>query len=284
MNHRPQDFIGLHVGVLLLGGTALFAKLIALSALDITALRSVFAALALFALLLGGRRALRLQRWRDYGWMLLLGVLFGIHWITYFHAMQVSSVAVGLIALYTFPVMTVFMEPWFAGDRPHWQDMLSGLAVLVGVYLMVPQPDLSDDVTRGVLWGVLSAFLFALRNVLQRHRLAHYPAPVTLLYQIAVVALLVLPLLSDAPWQLDAGQWGLIVLLGIVFTALPHALFAQALIRFRAKSVSLISCLQVVYATLFALLLLDEVPDWRTVAGGLVIVGAAAYESVRSGR
>ena len=40
--------------------------------------------------------------------------------------------AVGLIALYTFPVITVFIEPWFAGERPHWQDVLSALLVVVG--------------------------------------------------------------------------------------------------------------------------------------------------------
>lgn len=284
MNQRLQGFIGLHLGVLLLGGTALFSKLIDLNAVDITALRSVFAACALLGLLLAGRRGLRLQRRRDYAMVLLLGVLFGVHWITYFHAMQVSSVAVGLIALYTFPVMTVFLEPWFAGERPHWQDVASGLAVILGVYLMVPVLDPDNAVARGVAWGVLSAFLFALRNVLQRHYFAQYPAPLTLFYQALVVALIVLPFLSAAPWSLGGGQWGLIVLLGVVFTALPHALFAHGLIHFKAKSVSLIACLQVVYATLFALLLLHEVPDWRTLAGGVIIVVAAAYESLRTGR
>jgi len=284
MNHRLQGFLGLHLGVLLLGGTALFAKLIRLSAVDITALRSVFAALALLGLLLVGRGAVWLRRPRDYWMVLLLGVLFGIHWITYFHAMQVSSVAVGLIALYTFPVITVFLEPWFAGERPHYQDVLSALAVIVGIYLMVPAFDLDNSVTLGVLWGVLSAFLFALRNVLQKHYFTHYPAPLTLFYQAVVVAAMVLPFMSAEPWSLGSGQWGLIVLLGILFTALPHALFAHGLIHFKAKSVSLIACLQVVYATLFAWLLLDEIPAWQTVMGGVIIVSAAAYESVRANR
>lgn len=284
MSHKLRGLLGLHLGVLLLGGTALFSKLIELSAVDITALRSVVAALALLGLLLFGRDAVRLRRRRDYLMAVLLGVLFGIHWITYFHAMQVSTVAVGLIALYTFPVITVFLEPWFAGERPHWQDVLSGLLVILGIYLMVPTFDLGEGTTQGVLWGVFSAFLFALRNVLQRHHFTHYSAPQALFYQSVVVAVMVLPFLSGAPMALGGGQWGLIVLLGVVFTALPHALFANGLIHFKAKTASLIACLQVVYGTVFAALLLTEIPDWRTVAGGVIIVSAAAYESVRANR
>lgn len=284
MNHKLQGLVGLHLSVLLLGGTALFSKLIKLSAVDITALRSVFAALALLGLLLMRRRPLQLQRGRDYLMVLLLGVLFGVHWITYFHAMQVSTVAVGLIALYTFPVITVFLEPWFAGQRPHYQDVLSGLLVILGIYLMVPAFDLADGVTQGVLWGVFSALLFALRNVLQRHYFTHYSAPQALFYQSVVVAVLVLPFLSGEPQLMEGGQWGLVVLLGIVFTALPHTLFANGLIHFKAKTASLVACLQVVYATGFAALLLDELPDWHTLLGGSIIVCAAAYESVRANR
>lgn len=284
MSTRLQSLLGLHLGVLLLGGTALFSKLIALSAVDITALRSVFAALALLGLLVLGRRPIRLQSARDYLTVVLLGILFGVHWITYFHAMQVSTVAIGLIALYTFPVITVFLEPWFAGERPHYQDVISGALVIVGIYLMVPAFDLDNAATQGVLWGVLSAFLFALRNVVQRHYFTHYPAPQTLLYQAVVVAVMVLPFMSGQPVSLAGGQWGLIVLLGVVFTALPHALFAHGLIHFTAKTASLIACLQVVYAAVFAALLLGEIPDWRTLLGGLIIVSAAAYESVRVNR
>jgi drug/metabolite transporter (DMT)-like permease len=135
-----------------------------------------------------------------------------------------------------------------------------------------------------VLWGVFSAFLFALRNVLQRHYFTHYPAPQTLFYQSLVVAVMVLPFLSGEPAELPSGQWGLLLLLGVVFTALPHALFANGLIHFKAKTASLISCLQVVYGTVFAAVLLAEVPDWRTLLGGALIVSAAAYESVRANR
>jgi hypothetical protein len=38
----------------------------------------------------------------------LLGLILAVHWITFFHAIQVSSVAVGLLAFSTFPVFITF--------------------------------------------------------------------------------------------------------------------------------------------------------------------------------
>ena len=42
----------------------------------------------------------------------------GNDWVSYFYAMQVSSVAIGVVALYTYPVITVFLEPLF-----HWKTV-----------------------------------------------------------------------------------------------------------------------------------------------------------------
>ena len=35
------------------------------------------------------------------------------HWITYFYALKLSNVAIGMLSLYTFPVMIAFLEPVF---------------------------------------------------------------------------------------------------------------------------------------------------------------------------
>ncbi|MDN3517936.1 DMT family transporter [Aquisalimonas lutea] len=281
---RHAALLQLHFGILLLGGTPLFSKLVPLPALDIISWRSLFAALALAGMFLATRASIRLRSGRDYALVVGLGVLFAVHWVTYFHAMQVATVAVGVVAMFTFPVMTVLIEPLFNRRPPSSVDLLGGCAVVLGVYLMVPAFSLEDATTQGVLWGLLSALLYALRNVIQRHHFHRYSGGTALFYQVAVVLAVTAPFLSRASWQLPATGWALLLLLGVVFTAVPHTLFANALLRHSAVSVSLINCLQVVYATVFAALVLSELPGSRTIIGGALIVGAAAFESVRSAR
>ena len=283
-NATRQGLWAVHSAVFIFGLTALFSKLIALSALEITLLRSVFAVLALWAAMRWQGEPLRLHSRRDYGIVILLGGLLASHWVTYFDAMQVSTVAVGVIALFTFPVMTVFLEPLFHGEHPHLSDVISALAVLFGIYLLVPEFALDDTTTQGVLWGVLSALLFALRNIIQGRYFSSYPAKQALFYQILVTLAVLLPFASQVIPQVTYGQWAQLLLLGVVFTALPHTLFAFSLRNFKAKTASLIACLQVVYATLFAAVLLGEMPTISTVMGGVIVVVAAMYETYAAGR
>jgi drug/metabolite transporter (DMT)-like permease len=191
---------------------------------------------------------------------------------------------VGVIALYTFPVMTVFLEPLFHGERPHLNDILSALAVLFGIYLLVPEFSLSNETMLGLLWGVLSAFFFSLRNIIQGRYFKGYSARHSLFYQILVTIVVLLPFSYDVVPNVTYYQWGQLLVLGLFFTAVPHTLFAFSLLHFKAKTASLVACLQVVYATTFAALLLGEIPVLTTIAGGLIVVLAAIYETYSANR
>ncbi len=274
-----EGLVSVHAAVIVFGMTTLFAKLIELSALELMPLRSIFAGLALFIFIQLRRQQLLLDNFRDYAWVGLLGLLLAIHWVAFFHSMQVSTIAVGVIARYTYPVITVFLEPFFSGGSPRWPDIISGMVVLLGIFLMVPQFDWSNATAQGVAWGVFSALLFALRNILQRNYLNDYSAHQSMFYQILVVLVVLLPWVVDSIPDVSSYQWGQLVLFGVVFTALPHTLLVNSLRFLKAKTVGLIACLQVVYSAIFAALILDEIPGLDTLVGGSLVIAAAVYES-----
>ena len=198
--------------------------------------------------------------------------------------MQVSSIAIGIIALYTYPVITVFLDPFFHGEKPHIKDIISAIVVLFGIYLLVPEFSVNNQTRLGILWGVLSAFLFAMRNIIQGRYFKSYPARHALFYQTLVVIVLLLPFSAAVIPVVSQTQWLQLIILGIFFTALPHTLFANSLLHLKAKTASLVGCMQVVYGTLFAAIFLAELPDWKTVTGGLIVISAAAYETISSGK
>ncbi|MDH5396223.1 MAG: DMT family transporter, partial [Gammaproteobacteria bacterium] len=219
MSSNHKGLFAVHSAVLIFGLTALFSKLISLTALEITFLRSLFAAVFIAIVIYWRKETLLLKNAKDYGIALLLGVLLAIHWVTYFHAMQVSSVAVGVIALYTFPVMTVFLEPLFHGEKPHIKDVLSAVAVFIGIYLIVPEFSFNDQTTQGILWGVLSALFFALRNIVQGHYFKGYSARHSLFYQTLVTFIVLLPFSFATIPVVSTFQWGQLLVLGVFFTA-----------------------------------------------------------------
>lgn len=274
----------LYLAVFLLALNGLFAKLIPLDATSITQLRSVLAGCTLLLVALLSRRRFLLDSPREYFGVYLIGAVLGLHWISFFHSMQISTVAIGMLSLFTYPVITVLIEPFFTKQKLQTSDLLAGIVVLIGVFVMVKDDLQTFDnaAVQGVFWGVISAFLFAMRNLLQKY---YYPAVSSdrlMLHQVIAVSFMLL-LFVDYPAvsELSSGDWLTLLLLGVVSTAMGHTLLSYSLKHLPAKSIAMISCLQPFFATLFAWLLLQETPSVSVLTGGAIIVSVALYESVK---
>lgn len=274
----------MHLTVALLGATALFSRLIPLSATDITFGRSLiaFIILAVLVKITGGQ--LRLRSRKDYLIAIGLGLVMSAHWVSYFAAMQYASVSVGIIALFTFPVIAVLLEPFFEGVRLVWRDVLSALVVLLGIALIVPDASLNNDVTLGISVGVFSALLYALRNLWHRKYFSHYSGAQAMSYQTLIIFLSLFFFVSDEVWHADANTYLLLAVLGSALTALPHALIAQSLKHIRVKTFALVACMQPFYGVLLAIAILGEQPTWQTLVGGIMVISAAVYETVNAQR
>jgi drug/metabolite transporter (DMT)-like permease len=290
MKPQQQSLFFLHCAVLLFGGTALFSKLIGLPALDITVYRTGVAAIVLFILLTLQKKQITLRSRKDYGIAILLGMVVGTHWVTYFASMQIAGVTIGIISFFTYPVITVFLEPILNKSegkiRPKAKDIIIAFIVLIGIFLLIPEISLGNQVTLGILTGVISGFFFALRNVLHKNYFSHYSGPHAMLYQ-TLVAFLMLGLFVEVPRSdITNRDWSLILIVGIVFTAVPHALLASSLRHLSATTAGLISCLQPLYASVLAFILLTERVNILTIIGGVLVVSAALFEtwSVSKGR
>ena len=82
--------------------------------------------------------------------------------------------------------------------------------------------------------------------------------------------------------QRPVGEVALLAVLGLVCTAFAHTLFIRALARVSTHTASVIAALEPLYGIALAVLLLHEVPDARTMAGGALIVGAAILATRRA--
>lgn len=287
MSEQTKSLFQLHFAVLLFGGTALFSHLLPWSALDITLFRTAIAALTLAVIikLQGDKLALNVSR--DYLIAMTLGITVGLHWVTYFYAMKLAGIAVGMLSFFCYPVVTVFLEPVFAKTRPHLRDILCALLVFMGVFLLVPELNLQNDTTVGVIVGVVSGVLFALRNVLHKRYFSQYKGTQAMFYQTLVVAVMLSPFMAFNPFEMDGlwvdgqlGEFGLLLLLAIVFTAAPHSFLANCFKHLSAKTAGLISCMQPVYGVALAALLLGQWPSISVYVGGALIVSAAIFETV----
>ena len=278
---HTSGLIDIHVAVLLFGLAGLFGKFLALPAWFIVLGRTGFAAIALGVVLLLTQPNKQPKDAKTIGLFGLLGLILAVHWITFFHAIQVSSVAVGLLAFSTFPVFITCLEPWWFREKRRPMDMVTTLLVVLGLCIMVYPSSFGGAVFSGVLWGAISGFTFAILSLLNRKWVREYPPVVIAFYQNAGVTLLLLPMMAWGAVHIDAGQLGMLALLGVVCTALSHTLFIRGLTFVRAQLASVIACLEPVYGIVFAFFLLHEIPSTHTLTGGAVILMATLLAMVR---
>jgi drug/metabolite transporter (DMT)-like permease len=282
MQGKAHSLVQLHLAVLLFGFAGLFGKFLSLSPFLIVLGRAFFAALTLVFLLLGLGRSLRIHSKGDVLIFIGLGALLATHWASFFHAIQVSTVAIGLVTFATFPAFVTLMEPYFFKEKLRLFDLFTAALVAFGIVLVIPDFRFSHHITQGACWGTLSGFTFAVLSLLNRKYVKTYPPLVIAFYQNAFAALVLLPFLAAPAMRIGARDLILILFLGLFCTALAHGLFIKSLQRVRAQLASVTACLEPVYGVLFALLLLHEVPAPTTILGGAVIVFASVLASLRS--
>lgn len=281
--HR-RGLMEAHFAVLLFGLAGLFGKWLTLHPLAISLGRVCFAVPFLYLIMRARGERIRLNQRRDYVVFLLLGIVLAIHWTAFFMAIQLSTVAVGLLTFSTFPVFVTFIEPWLLKSAFRFQDLLIALVTMLGVSLVIPDFSLSNQVTLGALWGILSGLTFALLSVLNKKYVAQYPSRQVSLYQFAAAALVLLPMVIPLKPALDGRSLVLLAILGVVFTGISHTLFISSLKRIKAQTASVIASLEPVYGILATVVLLGEVPGLREVAGGLIILSMAFVVTKRQSR
>ena len=275
-----NSLLQIHLAVFLFGSAGLFGKFLNFPSTIIVLGRVVFATIALLALLLVKKQKISLNSNRDYLLLSISGIILAIHWTTFFQSIQVSSVAIGLISFATFTVCVTFLEPYFLKSKLKGADLLIAFATVVGAALVVPSFDLGNSVTQGVVWGLLSAFTFALLSVFNKKNVKTYSSLVIAFYQDLVVAIVLLPFFFFVSPVIKSVDIFWLLILGVIFTALSHTLFIQGMAKVKAQTASIIASLEPIYGIVFAALLLSEFPSVRTLIGGAIILGAITYSSI----
>jgi drug/metabolite transporter (DMT)-like permease len=259
--------------------TGLFGKFLTIAPLLIVQGRSIFAFGTLLIALVVMRKKLFFQDYREWIWLMVSGSILGIHWIAFFEAIQVSTVAIGLLSFASYPLFTTLLEPLFFKEVLRRKNVLAALIVICGLAIMAtsseePNAIISGSVIQGLLWGLLAGFGFSVLTLLNRGYVRNHSPLLLTCWQNGFAALVLLPWSLSESWMISGKEWSLLFILGVICTVGGHTLLINGLRHVKAQIASLlIAGLEPVGAIVFALFLLGEIPSLQTLLGGLLIVG-----------
>jgi len=272
MPSHNQSLFSLHSAVLLFAISGLFAKWLNMPASHIVFGRAIFAAaaIALFVLIIK-KQSLKVEKALLLP-LALTGLVLAFHWGSFFYAIQVSSVAVGLITFASFPVFVSFLEPLLFKEKFHYQALLQALLTIVGILFILPLDNLNTGDIDGVIWGMISALSFALLTLLNRKFVAKTSAKKVAFYQNSCATICLLPLILLYPITISYQQLSVLIILGVVFTAIAHTLFNHSLKVVKAQTASIAVSLEPIYGSVAAYFLLDEKITLLMAIGGAIVI------------
>lgn len=277
-----KHVIELNFAVLLVGTSGVLGRYISMPPPITIWLRCLIAAIILGAFIWYKKINFKVEQKKDWTTIILSGLFFGAHWVTYFYALQLSSVAIGMLSLFTYPIITALLEPLFFKTKLNIKHIALGIVVLIGVYFLSPEFNLENNHTKGVLFGLISAVFYAIRNILVKKEIAKYHGSMLMFYQMVIITLVLWPVLFIFEVNPTTNDWQGLLVLALITTSIGHTLFVMSFKNFSVSTASILSSIQPIYGIIFGVLLLNEIPSKNTLIGGFLILTTVVIESINS--
>ena len=281
-NQHSQHLSLLLLATLFISTSGALGKFIDMPTLVIVWWRSFLAMFLLYGFCRYKKFSLKIKSKKEAILFIISALFMAGHWITYFYALKLSNVAIGMLSLFTYPIITALIEPLFIKIKFDPIYLVLSIIVLIGMYILVPEFNLENAHFKGVLFGLLSALFYALRNILSKKLVLKYNATSIMFHQVFIVSVLLSPVLFLMESSGIKTQYPYVIILAVITTAIGHTMLVKSLKHFTVSTASIISSIQPILGIIIAFLFLNEIPTWNTFFGGLIILSTVVIESVRS--
>ncbi len=221
--------------------------------------------------------------YKEKGFILFItGVLMAIHWITYFYALQWSNVAIAMLSLFTYPMITTLLEPLFLKTPLKKSSLISCVFILIGIYFLIPNFDMNNSMTKGLFMGLFSSFSYSIRNLILKKQIDNINGSILMFYQMLVMSIILSPLLFiySFTYLEISSQIYYVIFLGLITTAIGHTIFLNSFRNFSISTVSIMSSMQPIYGIILAIFFISEYPDFRSIIGGSLILFTVVLNSL----
>lgn len=272
----------LHAAVALFGLAGVIGKFVSWPAPAVTFGRVLFSSTFLLLFMLIKKEKIKLECSKDYIIIIIAGVVMAMHWTSFIHSIQISSVAIGTITFASFPLFVTFLEPAVYREKLKNSDVAIALIMLAGVIAAVPEFSIENTVTAGIVWGMISSFTYAVLSLMNRYLAGKYSGRKVCLYEQGAAAVVLLPFLfMFRPVSFQMSETAAVIFMGIFCTAIAHSMFVSSLNKVKVQTAGIISGMETVYSIIFAAVLLQDMITVRELAGGVIILSAAFYKTIK---
>lgn len=274
---KLSTHLHLHFLVFIAGFTAIIGELITINSFSLVWYRMLIAVVLMYLYAIYKKKSLHIN-WYQLRMYSFAGVIIALHWITFFESIKQSNVSVCLAMFSTGAFFAALLEAAVYKRKPVAYELWLGVLVILGL-LLILKTEL--HYYKGMILGVLSAFLAALFSVLNGKFVKGNSATVISVYEFICGILFISVYLQLFGTGFNASFFNLkqadmwyLILLGSVCTAYPFIAAIDVMRKVSAYTVVLSYNLEPVYGILLAVLFFPktEKMPWTFYLGTAVIL------------
>ena len=259
-NDKLINYLHLHFIVFIWGFTAVLGDLITIAAVPLVWFRMLLGSIFVLIYIWFTKRKLKVSL-KSLVIFALIGFLIALHWLAFFKAVKVSNVSITLAMMSTGAFFTSLLEPIFFKRKIIKYEVIFGLIVIVGLYIIF---NVETAYLTGILFALLSSFLGALFSIFNGMIVKTHDATIISFYELffGVVFITIFIFSTDgfnmSFFDLSSTDWIYILLLASVCTAYAFIAAVHIMKWISPYTLMLTTNMEPVYGIILALLILGD--------------------------
>ena len=256
-----KAFFQLHIAVFLAGFTGILGRLITLNEGWLVWYRLLITSVTMW-IVFSLTKKLQRVGFRDMMKLTGIGFLAALHWVSFYGAIKYANVSVALVCFSAVGFFTALFEPLIYRVPVKWTEVLLGLIVMGGIYLIF---HFDPHYKTGIILGVISAVLLAFVMIFIKQFIERMNPETVLTYQLSGGFLALsafMPLYQyNFPTQYvipGMEDWLWLLVLAWVCSVIAFQFSAYALKKLSAFTVNLTFNLEPVYGIFLAFVIYKE--------------------------
>jgi len=259
-NDKLLNYLHLHFIVFIWGFTAVLGALISIDAIPLVWFRMLLGSFFVFIFIKirKERIAISVRTLFKFGFV---GLLIALHWLAFFSAIKTSNVSITLAMMSTGAFFGSLLEPIFYKRKIIKYEVLFGLIVIVGLYIIFK---VETQYIFGILLALCASFLGALFSIFNGKLIQHHKASVISFYELLFgmlfisVYLLINGSFDSSFFQLSLNDWIFIIILASACTAYAFIASIHVMKWISPYTLLLTINMEPVYGIILALIILGE--------------------------
>ncbi|MEL7565418.1 MAG: DMT family transporter [Dehalobacterium sp.] len=206
--------------------------------------------------------------------LVLAGIINSISWLLITNSIQMTSVANGFILYYTAPCFVVLLAPMLLKEKVKKKSWVALMLCFVGIINVVGSGEwnLATLNWQGNLLGLGSGIFYAFYILLLKKLPSHLLGLISNTYVCAVISLITFPMSLPSLGNITFPDLLILALAGITIQGIATSFYMVGLRKVSAQHASILCYLEVLFASLFAVVFLKENFTIHLFIGGLLVI------------